>query len=413
MLTLNNLGASQSGSYSVLVTNLGGAITSAPALLAVKSVGIFLGDQFLTNDTYNFITPPTMSIFSAFPSGSIFYTLDGSPPTFASTFYNGPFVVGVSATIRALGYSSDFSQSEEADSVHISLPPTYSLGITSTPGGNVTLNPPGGIYLSNTLVTVTATPTNGWSFLYWLGDASGTSTSANVKLNANQSVQAVFGTTLSTTVAGNGQVLVYPAGGIYPYGAVVRLTGVPQPGNYFGVWGNAAFGSANPLFFTITNPAPTISSLFATTPTGQAALTVVITGRGQVDVSPRANTYTTNQTATLTATPGAGESFLRWSGDASGSVNPLMLSMNQERIVVANFTGPFRLRADQPGLEGFLPQGFVFTVIGDPFAVYQIFSSTNLNQWSGIGSLSNSAPETKFTDPSATNSPRKFYKAMQ
>ena len=146
---------------------------------------------------------------------------------------------------------------------------------------------------------------------------------------------------------------------------------------------------------------------------GQAALTVVTTGRGQVNVSPRANAYTTNQTVTLTATPDAGETFLRWSGDASGSVNPLMVSMNQERIVVANFTGPFRLRADQPGLEGFLPQGFVFTVIGDPFAVYQIFSSTNLNQWSGIGSLSNSAPEAQFTDPSATNSPRKFYKAMQ
>jgi hypothetical protein len=188
---------------------------------------------------------------------------------------------------------------------------------------------------------------------------------------------------------------------------------VPQPGNSFGVWGNAASGNTNPHFFTITSPSPTISSLFAAMPVGQAALTVIITGRGQVNVSPRANTYNTNQTVTLTATPDAGETFLRWGGDTIDSVNPVMVSMNQEHIVVANFTGPFRLRADQSGSEGFFPQGFVFTVIGDPFTVYQIFSSTNLNQWSEIGSVSNSAQETKFTDPSATNSPRKFYKAMQ
>ena len=38
----------------------------------------FLGDQLLTNGTYTFPTPPTLSIRSTFPNGSSFYTLDVS-----------------------------------------------------------------------------------------------------------------------------------------------------------------------------------------------------------------------------------------------------------------------------------------------------------------------------------------------
>src|SRR5207245_1135840 len=105
------------------------------------------------------------------------------------------------------------------------------------------------------------------------------------------------------------------------------LTGVPQTGSYFGSWGNAASGNSNPLYFFVTNANPTVSSIFGPTPSGQAALTVLITGQGVVNVNPRANIYSTTQTVTLMAVPDSGQSFLGWSGDAAGTANPLSILM--------------------------------------------------------------------------------------
>ena len=191
--------------------------------------------------------------------------------------------------------------------------------------------------MSTNVVTATAIVSSGWTFLYWQGDASGTNPSVSISMERDKAIQAVFGTSLSTTVAGNGQVQIYPPTGPYPYGSVVRLTGVPQPGNYFVLWGNAANGNPNPLYFTVTSPNQTVSSLFTTTPADQASLTILISGRGTVDVNPRANAYSTNQSVTLTATAEAGQRFLFWSGDAGGMANPLTVTMNQSRVIYRRF----------------------------------------------------------------------------
>src|SRR5678815_2933496 len=133
------------------------------------------------------------------------------------------------------------------------------------------------------------------------------------------------------------------------YGTVVRLTGVPQPGNYFGFWGNAATGSSNPLYYTVNTATQTISSIFGATSAGQSSLTVLINGAGRVSASPAGNVFSTSQNVMLTATPDAGQTFLNWSGDASGTQTPLSLSMSQSRVVTANFSDRPRLRVDRAG----------------------------------------------------------------
>ena len=80
---------------------------------------LFSGNQLLTNGTYTFANPPTLSIRSTFTNGSSFYTVDGSAPTYLSTYYSAPFRVANSTTVRAVGYSADFNQSEEADSIRV------------------------------------------------------------------------------------------------------------------------------------------------------------------------------------------------------------------------------------------------------------------------------------------------------
>jgi hypothetical protein len=49
--------------------------------------------------------------------------------------------------------------------------------------------------------------------------------------------------------------------------------------------------------------------------------------------------FATGTNVTLTATPNSGGSFLNWSGDASGSTNPLTVALNSDMNITANF-GP-------------------------------------------------------------------------
>jgi len=313
--------------------------------------------------------------------------------------------------VRAIGYSADFIQSEGADAVDATVLANHTVTVTNSGGGSVSLSPPGGTYASTNMVTAIATPAPGWSFLYWLGDATGSNPLVTLSMNQDRSIYAAFGTTLSTSVAGNGQVVLSPAGGIYRYGAVVRLTGIPQAGNYFGFWGSAATGNTNPLYFTITSPQQTISSVFGTLPAGQQALTVQIAGNGRVDLNPRANQYTLNQSVTLTANPDPGQNFVGWTGDASGTQNPLMISMMQSKLITANFTSRPFLSLSKPGVDGFTPAGFRFTVVSDFPQVWQIFGTTNLSAWDFLGNVTNSAGEVQFLDSGALSRSRRFYKA--
>jgi hypothetical protein len=397
------------GYYSVIVSNPAGSVTSAPALLRVKQVELYAGSQLLSNGDYVFPTPPTLSVHSVFSGGSIFYTLDGSTPDFSTIAYSGPFTLTNSAFVRAIGYSADFSQSEQADQVNATVLPDHTLTAASTGGGNVTLNPPGGTYSSTNVVTATAVPGPGWSFMGWQGDASGNSPTISVTMERDKSIFAVFGTSLSTSEVGNGQIQLYPPAGPYAYGSVVRLTGVPQPGSYFGAWGNAASGNTNPLYFSILAPTQTVSSIFGALAANQSALTVLIAGAGTVTANPRANVFATNQSVVLTATPANGQAFINWTGDASGTQNPITLPMTQSRVVTANFSAP-GLFVDPTAGDGLSASGFTFSVVSAPQA-WQIYSSSNLNNWDLIRTITNTQGRLRFTDSTATNASRRFYKA--
>ncbi len=296
----------------------------------------------------------------------------------------------------------------------------HNLSVAAGVGGRVTLNPPGGaytatniLYTSTNIVTATAVPSTGWSFLHWLGDAQGTNAQVNISMDSDRTVEAVFGTTVTTTVAGNGRIQIDPPGGLYPYGAVVRLTAVPQPGSYFGSWGNAApVTNSNPLAFTIPGPNPTVSSIFGVATGGDVALTVQLNGRGRVSVAPPGNVFLPNQSVTLTALPEAGQSFAGWGGDAMGTQNPLLLTLTFNTVVNAGFTTRPLLRVDRAGLEGLTPAGFRLTLEGDAGSVYEILSSADLSVWRSVGTVTNVYGEVQITDPAALGSQRIYYRAM-
>lgn len=63
-------------------------------------------------------------------------------------------------------------------------------------------------------------------------------------------------------------------------------------------------------------------------------------GSVTTDPSPLPVCLEPGSTVTLTATPNPGRSFVGWSGDASGSTNPLTVVMDQHKTIFANFDSP-------------------------------------------------------------------------
>lgn len=65
-------------------------------------------------------------------------------------------------------------------------------------------------------------------------------------------------------------------------------------------------------------------------------LSVSSSDGGSVDIS--GGTYNQNSEVTITATPAPGYAFSGWSGNATGSANPLTVTMTGDKTITANFT---------------------------------------------------------------------------
>ena len=67
--------------------------------------------------------------------------------------------------------------------------------VTRNPVGSTTLTPPKVSYSLNSPVQLTATPSPGYSFISWNGDASSTANPLNIVMNTNKNITATFGIT--------------------------------------------------------------------------------------------------------------------------------------------------------------------------------------------------------------------------
>ncbi|MDA1277190.1 MAG: hypothetical protein O2960_24530, partial [Verrucomicrobia bacterium] len=279
------------------------------------------------------------------------------------------------------------------------------LAATTLGGGTVTVDPPSPPYLSNSWVSVTATPSLGWRFLYWLGDASGTNESISVKVTRDKYVQAVFGTSLANAAL----ISVYPQSDFYPYGTLAKFTALPPAGTYFSAWSGDASGTNNPLSLVVTNPNQNISYQLGALSGGQFALTVVENGRGRVEISPRAYRFNSGEIVTLTAVPDAAQDFIGWSS-AGGNNNQVVITMDQNNVINADFTKRPALRVGTP-LEGLTEDGFRLTLLGEFGTPYTVLGSTILADWITAGTVTNIYGTVQLTDPVATNLLFRFYRA--
>ncbi|WP_114782243.1 InlB B-repeat-containing protein [Botryobacter ruber] len=142
---------------------------------------------------------------------------------------------------------------------------------------------------------------------------------------------------LALSTSGSGTVTRSPDQTTYDSGSTVSLTATPASGYAFAGWSGDASGTTNPLSVTM-NSNKSITATFTAVSPSVYTLSVSTTGGGTVTKSPDQTTYASGSTVTLTATPATGFSFDGWSGDATGTTNPLAVTMTGNKAITATFT---------------------------------------------------------------------------
>ncbi|WP_308992361.1 Ig-like domain-containing protein [Mariniflexile litorale] len=168
----------------------------------------------------------------------------------------------------------------------------------------------------------------------WTGTCGG-SFSENLDCNGyiEYTVSSNPGITYALTATTNGQGSVSPSSGDFSAGSVITMTATADAGWMFSSWSGDASGSSNPLTVTM-NSDKTITANFTQLPSFMLTTSVI----GQGNISPSSGSYVQGSSVNLTATPASGYQFDNWSGDASGSSNPLTITMDGNKAVTANFS---------------------------------------------------------------------------
>lgn len=245
-------------------------------------------------------------------------------------------------------------------------PVQYPLTITRLGGGesSIVTSSISGVYCggdcaesynSGTVVTLTATPGTGYSFLGWSGGiCSGTGTCV-VTMSAARNVTANFrpGMNVSKTGSGTGSVTSSPAGincgatcsANYNTGTLVTLTASPDANSVFTGWAGPCSGTG-PCSVTM-DEVKYVTAFFSKS---QYLLAVSKngTGDGTVSSSPAGincavdcNTmFDAGTLVTLTATPDANSTFTGWSGAGCSGTGTCVATMDALKNVVATFTKP-------------------------------------------------------------------------
>ena len=234
---------------------------------------------------------------------------------------------------------------------------TFSL--TTTVDGNGTVTPASGTFTEGESVEITATPAQGWVFDHWSGDASGSENPVTVIMDANKSITAHFTQiTHELTVAVSGEGTVSPSSGIFPQGEIVEITATAETGWRFDSWGGDVSSTENPLSVRMDSDI-SITATFVEVPT----FSLIATADGNGTISPASGTFSEGEDVIVTATPDQGWRFDHWSGDVSGTENPVTVTMNADKIIVAHFiqVPTYSLSVTVNGSGSVSPESGIFT----------------------------------------------------
>ena len=166
---------------------------------------------------------------------------------------------GICLVLFTCGKDSD----EPAPNLNTSSAQKFDLAVSASEGGSVDTS--GGSFDSNSSVTITATPADGYEFTGWSGNATGSTNPLTVTVDGNKNITANFSTKklkLSVTASDGGSVNI--TDGEYEKQAQVSLVASPTEGYAFIGWTGGVTSSDNPLNI-VMDEAKTITANFEQT----------------------------------------------------------------------------------------------------------------------------------------------------
>jgi len=227
--------------------------------------------------TYAFLVAGNRTLIASFSITLVSITTSSDPVAGGATSGGGSFTPGASVTVVATpssGYrfvswrengsvvssSSTYSFIASASRALVAefqiAIPTITIRTSSSPsGGGTTAG--GGMYSSGAIVTVSATPSTGYTFINWTEGGGVVSTSAGYTFSAvgDRALVANFATgkftiTTSSNPPDRGTTT---GGGIYSPGTIIRVSATANVGYAFGHWSeNGNFAASGPDYvFTV------------------------------------------------------------------------------------------------------------------------------------------------------------------
>ena len=217
----------------------------------------------------------------------------------------------------------------------------YTLTILANPAEGGTTNPPPGAYIypAGTSVTIGASPAAEWLFVNWSGDASGSSTTTNVVMNADKVAVANFTRFYTLTIDAvppqGGTTLPPPGSYSFERGSVVTVSAQTAEGWSLAGWAGDATGADSTINVTMDGN-KSISAVFVRYHT----LTIRADPPEGGATIPEEGSYSfvEGSVITLTAVPAEGFSFGGWTGDITSSDITTTVTMDTDKSVTANFT---------------------------------------------------------------------------
>ena len=236
-------------------------------------------------------------------------------------------------------------------------PTQFPLAVTLTGSGTVTSSPSGincggtcsAMFATDSTVTLTATPTPGWSFTGWSGACTGTG-ACGVKMADPRAVTATFAppdTVYAVAVAAAGGSVTSDVPGIVcgeacvaSFGAGIDVT-LTASGSV--AWGGACTGTGA-CVVPLTRARSVTAAIGGAQPS-RAPLAVSVTGKGSISGPAAGISCGTacgvllplNTRVTLRATPEAGWVFAGWSGSCRGVAPLCSLTARFAATAVASF----------------------------------------------------------------------------
>ncbi len=314
------------------------------------------GTEVSTNVTYSFTVTEAKTLVANFSLNSYEVTAVANPTAGGTITGAGTYDHGTTATLTATANDGYTFVNWTENGTEVSTSVTYSFTVTEaktlvanfslnsyevaavanpSAGGTIT---GAGTFDYGTTATLTATVSEGYTFVNWTenGEVVSNSTIYSFTVTSNRDLVANFevNTYEITATANPTNGGTVTGAGTYDHGTTVTLTATAAEGYHFVNWtkeGTEVSTSAS-YSFTVTEAGAYVAHFEMNTyeVTATANPTGTVSGEG---------TYNHGMTVTLTATADEGYTFVNWTenGDVVSTNATYSFTVTSDRTLVANF----------------------------------------------------------------------------